>query len=823
MVALATVAAKRNLAVVLSDIHIGSSARAPGKPVPTCWYQPYVHDDYLKAALNWIVHNPQVRDVVLLGDIFDIWTYPPWQQPPTMREIIDANKVLSQGGPFWELVKAFPNHVSLMLGNHDGTLTRTDIDTLNNSLGGNVAKGEALRLLTDPVLVLQGAGGGRTLFSHGHGWCMFNAPDEKGPWHGLPLGHLISRAIAYQLVKQKLGPGQTSADLPGQGNPTGVELRGLYGSFKQLAKLLFGWSDDIATPVVDYICKITGMPLTERIVLPDGSATTPQQAKADFKYLFKHWANVKEKRRLDAKRAALADQDGKYLGWFAQREAMRRNADLVVLGHTHGVIKCLDRSPVNYVNNGYECVSKPDLATHDFTFTVVDLDRARAQLHKVMLTPSGPAVLPAGAPAMDSPIVSPAADFSCYLRIVNKTGKQLKLDGKTDNGSFWAVPPPETIEDGQRVDIWLQDQLVRRGAAGAVAYKDGVRAKPLTFRFSCPILDDNSVSSSVDDYETRAGGKPWRKQGPDPKGYPVQVRLVVPAARYAGPNGTGPASPHVTSAKVPPPPTRQLVAAGHADYLAIAARLLQARRYPAYRGKVLTHARLRSADLNPLVETESAGPGKGLKFKQDPPAHLLEPTVYEYRLDPYGTFQYVLIHPTAAAPPVFGGFLFLPAPGSPNLNLVTFNVARLDVRFNDSCKNDHHAEMQVTNWIDHQPTSWQARVGCLTLTNDSRERKLKGKGPAHSPCNACCDDLGTFLRLLKARRAKVAAAISWGTIYDCGAPGCKHETTQSGIDHLTNAGWKVPESPLPLGARVASSVIARPDDSPCLDPMLSTR
>jgi hypothetical protein len=816
------VAARRNLAVVLSDIHIGSSA--PGKLVPTCWYQPYVHDAYLTAALEWIVHNPQVRDVVLLGDVFDVWTYPPWQRPPTMREIIDANKVLSQGGPFYELVKAFPQHVSLMLGNHDGTLTSADIDMLNDSLGGNIAKGEALRLITEPALVLSGpGGGGRTLFSHGHHWCMFNAPDEKGPWHGLPLGHVISRAIAYQLVKQKLAPGQTSADLPGQGNPTGVELRGLYGSFKQLTKLLVGWSDDIATPVVNYICKITGMPLTERIVLPDGSATTPQQAKADFEYLFKYWANVKEKRRLDAERAALADQNGKYLAWFAQREAMRADADLVVLGHTHSVIKCLDRSPVNYVNSGYECVSKPDLATNNFTFTVIDLDRAKAQLHKVVVTASGAAVLPADAPAMDSPVVSPAKDFSCYLRIVNRTGRPLELDGKPiDNGSFWAVPPPKRIENGKRVDIWLQDQLFGRGAAGAVAYTDGVRAKPLTFRFGCPVLDDNSVSSSVDDYETRAGDKPWRKRGPDPKGSPLQVRLAVPAARYAGPNGPGPASPHVTSAKVAPPPMRQLVAASHADYLKIAAHILQVRGYPAYRGKVLTHARLLSADANPLVETESAGPGKGLRFKKDPPAHLLGPTVYEYRLDPYGTFQYVLIHPTGAAPPVFGGFLFLPSPGSLNLNLVTFNVSKLDVAYKDSCRNDHHAEMQVTNWIDHQPKSWQARIGCLTLTNDSRERKLRGKGPAYSPCNHCCDDLGTFLGVLKARGAKVAAAISWGTIYDKGAR-CGHPTTQSGIDKLTNAGWKIPHDPLPLGARVAASVIARPGDSPCLDPALSTR
>ena len=105
------------------------------------------------------------------------------------------------------------------------------------------------------------------------------------------------------------------------------------------------------------------------------------------------------------------------------------------------------------------------------------------------------------------------------------------------------------------------------------------------------------------------GGRPWRKQGPDPKGYPLQVRVAVPATRSSGPNGQGPASPHVTSVAVPPAPTRQLVAGRRADYLAAAAHLLEARGYPAYRGKVLTWARFRSADLSPLLDptTEAAG------------------------------------------------------------------------------------------------------------------------------------------------------------------------------------------------------------------------
>ena len=57
--------AGRTHAVVLSDIHIGNGA-------PTCWYQPSVHDGYLTAALRWAAHDERIRDVVLLGDMFDV-------------------------------------------------------------------------------------------------------------------------------------------------------------------------------------------------------------------------------------------------------------------------------------------------------------------------------------------------------------------------------------------------------------------------------------------------------------------------------------------------------------------------------------------------------------------------------------------------------------------------------------------------------------------------------------------------------------------------------------------------------------------------------
>lgn len=67
---------------MISDVHIGDGT-------PTVWYQPSVHEPYLVAALDWVVANKDsVRELVLLGDMFDLWTYPPAKRPPSLADIV---------------------------------------------------------------------------------------------------------------------------------------------------------------------------------------------------------------------------------------------------------------------------------------------------------------------------------------------------------------------------------------------------------------------------------------------------------------------------------------------------------------------------------------------------------------------------------------------------------------------------------------------------------------------------------------------------------------------------------------------------------------
>ena len=83
----------KRYAVVLSDIHIGTN-------VPTCWYQKSVHEERLNAALATVAAQKNVRqEVLFLGDMFDMWTYPPSMRPPSMSNIIAANPISSAPRP----------------------------------------------------------------------------------------------------------------------------------------------------------------------------------------------------------------------------------------------------------------------------------------------------------------------------------------------------------------------------------------------------------------------------------------------------------------------------------------------------------------------------------------------------------------------------------------------------------------------------------------------------------------------------------------------------------------------------------------------------
>jgi UDP-2,3-diacylglucosamine pyrophosphatase LpxH len=496
----------KSLVVVLSDVHIGNGA-------PTVWYQPSVHEPYLVTALEWVVeHKDEVRELVLLGDMFDTWTYPPAVRPPSLADIIAANPAtLGADGALAKVVAALPGGVTLLLGNHDGTLTQDDITELSATVGPVS--------LVDPVHVLTGDSGAKTAFSHGHYWTMFNAPDERSPWNTLPVGHFVTRAFAFEMAN-KLQPGQTVADLPNMGAPNGFDLGQFLRSFRPTL------DPSLAPLLLDYVSNVAGLPQNLAIVLPDGSTTTIADAKRIYDDLFTRWVTKEGGNLVNAARAAFADQWGDYLAWFAQRLALQTGSDLVVMGHTHTAIGGLTVSPVNYINSGFECPSKPDVPPKEFTFTLVDLEHASAEVFQVTKTGSGYGVSVFPAPRI--PVVaSPAMDFSCYVRIENRTGQPLARGQVMAQHGYWVVAPPQTIPPGGRGDIWLQDLPGAVGTEGGATY--GSAGRNLEFKFSCPTgIWSNTVLGPNKNFIAKSGENDWQPRGQVPWfGHPLQVRFTV--------------------------------------------------------------------------------------------------------------------------------------------------------------------------------------------------------------------------------------------------------------------------------------------------------
>ncbi|MGZ4186573.1 MAG: metallophosphoesterase [Solirubrobacteraceae bacterium] len=617
-------------AVVLSDIHIGDKA-------PTCWYQDRVHFPYLASTLDWIVaRRASVREVIFLGDTFDVWTYEPARQPPPMSEIIAAHpRLLGATGPLAALVRALPGRVRLLPGNHDGSLTRSDIAQLNVSLTGNPNTG--IQLVTEPSIVLTGASGARTLFEHGHRWCMFNASDPRSRWNEIPVGHFVSRGIAYRVATKHRG--KTAAELPVSGNGdmdlTGDDFAAIWSQFRKRRDL------NLVEELLRHVTRKTGLARDAAIMMPGGGRSSLGQASAVFAGLFADWS--RREGDWNAARAAAADATGEDLAWFALRQAMCAHADLVVMGHTHSAVKGLTVAPlgVEYVNSGFECVSLPDAAKGvESTFALVDLEAPSASLIAVQQVGGRMRFVPSR--AGKAPVVIRRRkqlpwpfnkltfqDFSCYVRVENrtKTGLRLVRSSVRRNDSIWVVAPPAEIPAGGRADIWLQDKLGMQGSDGRFTYTDG--RSNLNFVFSCPTVPPNRVSARVTErspgappsglvinYEARAGNDPWRQRDVQAFGHPVQMRCVVGVPAVKPP--PGPASVAANGNGGPRLPLGDRVVEGveylsHGRYLTVVGgrHVANPRAIDAARGRRIRWQRSGLVANIDSVRVEDQGPMRG--------------------------------------------------------------------------------------------------------------------------------------------------------------------------------------------------------------------
>jgi hypothetical protein len=118
---------------------------------------------------------------------------------------------------------------------------------------------------------------------------------------------------------------------------------------------------------------------------------------------------------------------------------------------------------------------------------------------------------------------------------------------------------------------------------------------------------------------------------------------------------------------------------------------------------------------------------------------------------------------------VTGGAIALPAPGSPEVKLVTWNTGELDPR---TASNGSHAERQLESWMARQNAAWRERVVSITATINL------------SPCQLCSGTLSHIHALVP----KAKKTLTWSTPFLGGANG----TTSASLGSI--AGWTVTPS-----------------------------
>jgi len=482
--------AAKNKLIFISDVHIGDNS-------PTVWYQQRYHEPYLKAIFDYVNANAgSIRELIILGDFVDFWTYPPDVRPPGFAAIAAANPgVFGPAGMLNQALDALGGKVSYLPGNHDMGVRQSDLDTV----GGR----RKVRLLDQELYFPLGAD--RSIVcAHGHGYTMFNAPDPTTRLAPLPIGHFITRSYCHMLART-LKPGQTVADLANQGAPDSIDLGGLVKSLD---------FDSVIDTVVNYASNEMRMKLDEPIVLPSGDTTTLGEVKTIYNKLWHNWiewGGGGDAGELIAKKVALADMlNGTYLPWFAQKMALENDASLVVMGHTHVPVRGLENAFVDYVNTGFDCASMPDMAKRHATFIELDTFTLQAQIMQVTGDGAGGyAVAPFDGARRETIVYSPNFDFSTYVAIDNSggAGDLVRADYSAKEGYF-VVPPPARVARGEKARFWIQDEPGGNGSSGTATYANA--GASLTLKFGCPTgVKANNASGA--DFRSRY---PGRELGP---------------------------------------------------------------------------------------------------------------------------------------------------------------------------------------------------------------------------------------------------------------------------------------------------------------------
>jgi UDP-2,3-diacylglucosamine pyrophosphatase LpxH len=316
--------------IFVSDVHIGAGLGLDPEPGKHTW-EWCTREDLARfvAFVRWVQTRDEVKELVLLGDMFDSWVFPHDIRPPTLAEMLRAEHAREAVEALEQLAGKI--RVVYLPGNHDITMDPITLATVMPSV---VFGGSGIE---DAYFAT-----GRLRGEHGHAHALFCSGDLSRD-QGLPLGYFISR-LAATADRETGGHGITRQQL----------LRDIVDMIEK---------DDLGKGVLDAICLRAGLNENDKIIMPNdmwgGMTISVKHVGQLYAGLFTRWERSHGLvAAMFAIPAEMNDLEACAMPMFA-----RGGTNAVIMGHTHEamahehVIPFIGRAA--YVNAGCWANRKP--------------------------------------------------------------------------------------------------------------------------------------------------------------------------------------------------------------------------------------------------------------------------------------------------------------------------------------------------------------------------------------------------------------------------------------------------------------------------------
>ena len=190
---------QRDLIVCISDVHMGDARATSGS---YCWF--HNNATALENFLDYVLNCEEIKQVVILGDLFDEWMVPYDASPFDPQVGITSSEeyflAIANNLVNIQIINRFrdiANHADIDLvyipGNHDMLLTQNILEEI---IPGIIWQGDASGL--GKYSPLDGI-----IMEHGHRYDLFNCPQSLvNQGHMIPPGYFITRLYAKGMASQ---------------------------------------------------------------------------------------------------------------------------------------------------------------------------------------------------------------------------------------------------------------------------------------------------------------------------------------------------------------------------------------------------------------------------------------------------------------------------------------------------------------------------------------------------------------------------------------------------------------------------------------------